>query len=104
MINIPNNVNYQNGLVLPVLVDPADPGYSELPGEPYATDSTTAGAVIGALLMVLAGVGSIVSSFRMRARRRALRVQAAPEMAAAFGADPGQGGMQPEAATEPGHS
>jgi uncharacterized protein DUF3592 len=48
-INIPNNVSYTVGQVVPVLVDPQDPGYAELPGLPYAKEGA-------AILIVLAGV------------------------------------------------
>jgi hypothetical protein len=109
-VNIPNNVNYQAGRVISVVVDPADPGYSEMPGSPDATDGTTAGAAIGAVVFVIAGIGTIVSSFRMRARLRAHRMQAASTMPAAFGdappvsgPEPGQDAGEPATATEPDH-
>lgn len=73
VVNIPNNVAYRAGQVIPVVVDPADPGYSELPGSPYATDTSTAGLVIGALVFAPVGVASVVSSVRMGARIRRLR-------------------------------
>ena len=95
VVNIPNNVNYHTGQAISILVDPADPSYSELPGQPDATDSTTAGAAIGSAVALLAGIASVVNSFRMRARLRALRVQAAPGGSADGAARPA--GLEPGA-------
>jgi hypothetical protein len=88
VVNIPNNVNYHTGQAISILVDPADPGYSELPGQRYATDSTTAGAAIGSLVGLVIGVATIINSFRMRARLRALRMEATPGVPAEGGAHP----------------
>lgn len=94
VVNIPNNVSYHTGQAISILVDPADPGYAELPGQPDATDSTTAGAAIGSAVALLAGVATVVNSFRVRARLRAIRVQATPE-------EPADGAALP-AGLEPG--
>jgi hypothetical protein len=73
VVNIPGNVSYARGQVISVLVDPADPGYAELPGSPYVTDSTTAGLVISAAVFGIAGAFGIVSAVRMRRRQHAWR-------------------------------
>jgi hypothetical protein len=73
VVNIPGNVSYVPGQVISVLVDPADPGYAELPGSPYVTDSTTAGLVIAAVVAGIIGVSGIVSAVGMRRRQHAWR-------------------------------
>lgn len=73
VVNIPNNVSYTRGQVISILVDPADPGYAELPGSPYVTDSTTAGLVISAALFCITGVWGIVRAVGMRRRQHAWR-------------------------------
>jgi hypothetical protein len=73
VVNIPNNVSYTRGQVISILVDPADPGYAELPGSPYATDTTTAGLVISAAVFGIVGVVGIVSAIGMRRRQHAWR-------------------------------
>jgi len=89
VVNIPNNVSYQDGQVISVLVDPADPGYSELPGSPYASEAATIGAALGSLVTLLIGAFTLVGSFRMRRRLRALRMQrAAPTTAGAMETNP----------------
>jgi hypothetical protein len=73
VVNIPNNVSYTRGQVISILVDPADPGYAELPGSPYVTDSTTAGLVIAAVVSCIIGVSGIVKAVGMRRRQHAWR-------------------------------
>jgi hypothetical protein len=73
VVNIPNNVSYTRGQVISILVDPADPGYAELPGSPYATETTTAGLVISAAVFCIIGASGIVSAVRMRRRQPAWR-------------------------------
>ncbi|MGD0609180.1 MAG: hypothetical protein ABSA53_37080 [Streptosporangiaceae bacterium] len=73
VVNIPGNVSYAPGQVISILVDPADPGYAELPGSPYVTDSTTAGLVIAAAVGCIIGVSGIVSAVGMRRRQHAWR-------------------------------
>lgn len=73
VVNIPNNVSYTRGQVISILVDPADPGYAELLGSPYATDTTTAGLVISAAVFCIIGASGIVSAVRMRRRQPAWR-------------------------------
>ena len=73
VVNIPNNVSYTRGQVISILVDPADPGYAELLGSPYATDTTTAGLVISAAVFGIIGASGIVSAVRMRRRQPAWR-------------------------------
>jgi hypothetical protein len=95
VVNIPNNVSYHTGQAISILVDPADPGYSELPGQRFASDGTTVGAAIVSVMGLLAGVGFIVKSFRMRARLRAFRTQASPQVSADGAALPTR--LEPEA-------
>src|SRR6202000_1016379 len=48
-VNISGNVAFSRGQLISVRVDPDDPGYSELPGAPYASDTTSVGLGIGAV-------------------------------------------------------
>jgi hypothetical protein len=73
VVNIPDNVSYTRGRVISILVDPADPGYAELPGSPYATDTTTAGLVISAAVFGIVGASGIVRAIGMRRRQHAWR-------------------------------
>ncbi|MGH3164509.1 MAG: hypothetical protein ACRDN0_01275 [Trebonia sp.] len=68
-VNIPQNVSYNSGQVISVLVDPKDPGYAELPGRPYATNSSTVGMAIGAAIFLLIGAFTVFRGIRMRQRR-----------------------------------
>lgn len=70
VLYVPSSVSYQAGQVISVLVDPADPGYSELPGTPYTTGSDVAGIVIGAAACLAIGVIGIISFVRTRKRMR----------------------------------
>jgi hypothetical protein len=73
VVNIPDNVSYTRGQVISILVDPVDPGYAELPGSPYATDTTTAGLMISTVIFCIIGASGIVSAVRMRRREPAWR-------------------------------
>lgn len=72
VVYIPNNVTYQSSQQISILVDPADPGYSELPGDPYTTGGTVAAFIAMVVIGLAIGVSSVVASFRMRARFRRL--------------------------------
>lgn len=99
VVYIPNNASYSAGQVISVLVDPADPVYSELPGSPYTTGSDVAGAVIAAVVCLPAGIFGIVSSVRMRRRRRrqlaAADIPPALGDAGVFGPGPAASGRAP---------
>lgn len=83
VVYIPSNVTYLSGQQISVLVDPADPGYSELPGDPYTSGGTVAAFVGVAVVTLALGVSSIVASFRMRARfRRLTQARTGPAEAA----------------------
>lgn len=71
VVNVPRNVSYSSGLTLPVLVDPKDPGYAELPGSPYETNGDTAASALFAALTLLLGITGVVRGVRMRRRERA---------------------------------
>jgi uncharacterized membrane protein HdeD (DUF308 family) len=68
-VNIPQNVSYSSGQTISVLVDPKDPSYAELPGSPYATDTSTAGLGVAAAIFLVVGVIGIVRGVRMRQRK-----------------------------------
>jgi hypothetical protein len=76
-INIPNNVGYTAGQVVPVLVDPRDPGYAELPGLPDATEGTVVLTGLAALFCLAVGVLCIRSGIRMHRRLGAWRATTA---------------------------
>ena len=68
VISIPDNVSYTVGQAIGVLVDPRDPGYAELPGRPYSTDSAAYGLSAGAALAIVAGAAAVVRAVRLRRR------------------------------------
>jgi hypothetical protein len=72
-VNIPNRVSYSAGQVITVLVDPKDPGYSELPGSPYATKGGTVIIVVFVVLLLAIGTAAIVRAVRMRQRGHSYR-------------------------------
>lgn len=88
-VYIPALVSYEVGQVLSVLVDPAEPDRSELPGKPFATASETNGLIpLGVAFLVL-GALCVVGYIRgetlrgREARRhyeqwRAIRLGTAP--------------------------
>jgi Protein of unknown function (DUF3592) len=67
-INIPNNVSYTVGQVVPVLVDPQDPAYAELPGLPYATEGAAILIVLGGVFCL--AIGALCTSSAVRMHRR----------------------------------
>jgi hypothetical protein len=68
-VNIPQNVSYSSGQTIGVLVDPKDPGYAELPGSPYSTNSSTVGMGIGAAIFLIIGAFGVFRGVRMRLRK-----------------------------------
>ena len=68
VINIPDNVSYIVGQDIDVLVDQRDPGYAELPGQPYSTDGAAFGLAAGAALAIVAGVAAVIRAVRLRRR------------------------------------
>jgi hypothetical protein len=65
-VNVPANVSYTTGQQISVLVDPKDPGYAELPGQPYATQGSTVALIIGAVVVFVLGMLAVVRAVRMR--------------------------------------
>ena len=75
-VHLPSQHDYQYGQTVTVLVDPSDPGYAELPGEPDAT----IGAITVPVLSIIISV--IVGGFLLRSALRRRRLERAWEEAA----------------------
>lgn len=67
----PAEVNFKAGQVISVLVDPADPGHSELPGKPFTTASDSKYLV--PLALVSFALGGLLIFGAIRAMRNARR-------------------------------
>jgi hypothetical protein len=71
VVSVPHTVPFSAGQSIPVLVDPKDPGYAELPGQPSAPsggNSTQIGEAAAVILLVL-GCGGIVQRAWSRWRK-----------------------------------
>lgn len=66
VVHVGQNVSYARGQAVAVLVDPKEPGYAELPGQPYTTTATVLVlAIVGGVLLV---VGAVLCFFGVRLR------------------------------------
>jgi hypothetical protein len=75
-VHVPNQVHYQFGQTVTVLVDPHDHGYAELPGDPNATLGAIAVPVLAIIISLIAG------AFLLRSVLRRWRLERAWEEAA----------------------
>lgn len=72
-VSVPNSVNYTDGQTITVLVDPKDPGYAELPGQPDNQASTAIWVAVVAAVVLAFGILAIVRGVRMRLRTHSWR-------------------------------
>jgi hypothetical protein len=70
-VHVPSQVHYRYGQRITVLVDPSDPGYAELPGEPDATIGAITVPVLAIIISVIAGGFALFSALRLRRLERA---------------------------------
>jgi hypothetical protein len=70
-IYVPDQVDYSIGQRLPVLVDPKEPGYAELPGTPNITSSNWITGVVVAVIMIVFEGLTILATIRDYRRRHA---------------------------------
>lgn len=68
VVNIPGNVSYTAGQPISILVDPKEPGYAELPGQPYSTSGAVVGVGVLVVILFLAGGAALRRAVRMRRR------------------------------------
>ncbi|MCL2585444.1 MAG: hypothetical protein FWE35_23640 [Streptosporangiales bacterium] len=69
IVNVPYSVPYgpyEQGKSITVQVNPADPGYAELPGAPYATSGEAVSLDAITVIALALGVTGIVRGLRMR--------------------------------------
>jgi hypothetical protein len=66
---IDNQGNYTDGQVVAVLVNPRNPGYAELPGQPYAVGPQTVAIGLLAVLSLVCGVAMTIDGVRTSQRR-----------------------------------
>jgi uncharacterized membrane protein YhaH (DUF805 family) len=72
-VYVPNGVSYRSGNIIAVLVDPANPTYSELPGQPFVTSSEWIGDVVAGVFFAIFGCLLVVTSALTIRRRHAWR-------------------------------
>lgn len=71
VVHVAQNVAYSKGQPLSVLVDPQEPGYAELPGVPYVTQTTVlVFEILGGVFLVLGAAMLVFGVLRRRLRRR----------------------------------
>lgn len=71
VVNISGAHPYQTGDRISILVDPRDPSYAELPGQPDEVPlETLVLTAIGGSLMIVAAAGSLIVALRARPSRR----------------------------------
>jgi hypothetical protein len=69
--HVPTRVSLSPGAAVQVLVDPQDPGYAELPHQPYTLKSSAqVGAIVGLVLIAASTAGTVVSAWAWRRQRR----------------------------------
>jgi len=78
VVHVPYEDNSNDGDTITVLVDPNDPGYSELPGSPNTTNAAWIWLLVFSVLML--GVAVLVTrrTIRLFRQRRAARGLGAP--------------------------
>jgi hypothetical protein len=90
VVNLSRIANYTDGQVVAVLVNPRDPGYAELPGQPNAVGFQTVAAGLVAVLMLVSGVAMTIGGVRTGLR---LRRTSRNAMSAAAGSSGASSGM-----------